>query len=352
MVDIGARKKPGPAGRAPCDPNGWEIIALGDLLPVTAKCHRVHYQTFAKFYGLNVEEMFRDLVSKGLDHTLAAFARFEAHELALDKGRVYIGRCLTAIRCALRNLKDKGLSDFEVIAKPGKPAVKIEPGGLVEISLSNLAESSRPLCKSAINALALFYGSSTAEEALSRLTSLSNAEAEAVVSEFHKSQVETCRSESVVDQRVSFIRSAVREIREAGRTSVNIDRRPGRWRSGAPRTKPDVADIRQPIKGRSEFSSPLRSKPPACAVEFRPDGTVTVFGRDKGKLRRAAVKTLEALINAGAEGLTLPELEKASGDARGILERLRKSDPDWKRAILFPGKKGAGRYRILWSAPR
>jgi hypothetical protein len=72
-----------------------------------------------------------------------------------------------------------------------------------------------------------------------------------------------------------------------------------------------------------------------------------VGGVEKGPLTLPQYDVVKALLDAGERGLSKDELDRKSkhGDARKILKRLAKSDPDWNAAIHFPGKAGGG-YRI------
>jgi len=72
-----------------------------------------------------------------------------------------------------------------------------------------------------------------------------------------------------------------------------------------------------------------------------------VRGKPKPVLRFTQYNVAKALVDAGEIGLTLDQMVNKSGhsDARGILNRLADSDPDWKAVIHFPGKAG-GHYRI------
>jgi hypothetical protein len=72
-----------------------------------------------------------------------------------------------------------------------------------------------------------------------------------------------------------------------------------------------------------------------------------VCGVEKHLLTLAQYDVVNALLEAGERGLSKDELGRRSkhGDARNILKRLAKSDPDWQAVICFPGKTGGG-YRI------
>jgi len=72
-----------------------------------------------------------------------------------------------------------------------------------------------------------------------------------------------------------------------------------------------------------------------------------VLGKTKRKLTLPQYNVVKALLDAGDVGLTKDELVSKSGheDARGILTRLAKKDPDWKQVIHFAGQTGGG-YRI------
>jgi len=69
-----------------------------------------------------------------------------------------------------------------------------------------------------------------------------------------------------------------------------------------------------------------------------------VFGQKKRPLTDAQLAVVDALIKAGAEGLTKDGLEAVRSSARRILKTLRK-DKDWAKVIFMPGQTN-GRYRI------
>jgi hypothetical protein len=71
-----------------------------------------------------------------------------------------------------------------------------------------------------------------------------------------------------------------------------------------------------------------------------------VLGKAKPILRRKQYRVISRLLEAGRRGLSKPQLQMICGDAIGILDRLRKSDPDWASITHFPGRKGSGTYRI------
>ena len=73
-----------------------------------------------------------------------------------------------------------------------------------------------------------------------------------------------------------------------------------------------------------------------------------VKGKPKHHLKKAQYDVVCALIQAGSAGLTKDQFDTQShhGDARRIMKRLAKSDPDWESVLIFPGKPGLG-YRIL-----
>ena len=72
-----------------------------------------------------------------------------------------------------------------------------------------------------------------------------------------------------------------------------------------------------------------------------------VKGKEKRGLSEPQMDVLQALYEAGEKGLSKTQLELNSGhsDARGILKRLIKDDPDWAAVIHFPGKAHRG-YRL------
>lgn len=80
----------------------------------------------------------------------------------------------------------------------------------------------------------------------------------------------------------------------------------------------------------------------------RPGDPVTVLVKLKPRLTLAQYHVVQALLNAGDNGLTKDQLDINSGHshARKILKRLACSDPDWAAVIQMPGISGR-RYRIL-----
>jgi hypothetical protein len=94
--------------------------------------------------------------------------------------------------------------------------------------------------------------------------------------------------------------------------------------------------------------------PPVTSTEnavilFGPLDSPIVLGKPKrplGPIRHTVIKTL---IDAGDEGLSMVELRNRSGlgGARGVLERIRDGDDDWRSVIWFPGRSRLGHYRIV-----
>ena len=70
-----------------------------------------------------------------------------------------------------------------------------------------------------------------------------------------------------------------------------------------------------------------------------------VKGIEKRGLSEPQMNVLQALWEAGGQGLSKDQLERDHSDARGILRRLKNSDPDWAAVIHLPGKPH-GSYRL------
>jgi hypothetical protein len=70
-----------------------------------------------------------------------------------------------------------------------------------------------------------------------------------------------------------------------------------------------------------------------------------VHGKEKRGLSEPQMNVLQALWEAGGQGLSKDQLESDHSDARGILRRLMNADPDWAAVIHFPGKPH-GSYRL------
>jgi hypothetical protein len=69
-----------------------------------------------------------------------------------------------------------------------------------------------------------------------------------------------------------------------------------------------------------------------------------VFGKEKPRLTDAQYSVIQALQEAGEEGLTKDALEAVRSSARRILKNLS-HDEDWADVILMPGQTN-GRYRL------
>lgn len=81
---------------------------------------------------------------------------------------------------------------------------------------------------------------------------------------------------------------------------------------------------------------------------FGPDEQPEVNGKLKRKLTAPRYDAVQALIQAGENGLTKDELDRKSGhsEARKLLKALANTDADWADVIIFPEKAGNGGYRI------
>lgn len=93
--------------------------------------------------------------------------------------------------------------------------------------------------------------------------------------------------------------------------------------------------------------APPASAPQPVVVVQGPGKPVFVRGVEKPPLTNARYRVVQALLAAGAKGLSKDELDRQSGasDARKVLQRLHESDLDWQGVIQLPGKSGVG-YRI------
>ena len=91
----------------------------------------------------------------------------------------------------------------------------------------------------------------------------------------------------------------------------------------------------------------LKTQNGASVVLHGPGKPVTVLGKQKPRLTRPQHDVVQALLDAGKEGLTKDLLVYNSGhtDAVGILTRLKRKD-DWGQVIQMAGTTGGG-YRIF-----
>lgn len=107
----------------------------------------------------------------------------------------------------------------------------------------------------------------------------------------------------------------------------------------------DLVSGHQPVP--SPGDGPRESK---CSVVLRGKGErPLVLGREESPVTSAQYDVLQALINAGADGLSMTELVRRSGhgSARNVLKNLANSSSAWQQVILLPGAPGR-RYRLLF----
>ena len=109
-----------------------------------------------------------------------------------------------------------------------------------------------------------------------------------------------------------------------------------------------IEDLKPPIQ--KAITAPAenegqRATPANPAVQLGRRGEpCQVCGKNKRALTDAQYSVIQALQEAGEEGLTKDALEAVRPSARSILKNLRR-DPDWASVILMPGQTN-GRYRI------
>ena len=99
--------------------------------------------------------------------------------------------------------------------------------------------------------------------------------------------------------------------------------------------------------GPATGDGPRESK---CVVVLRSKGErPLVLSREESPVTSAQYDVLQALVNAGADGLSMTELIRRSGhgSARNVLKNLANSSSAWQQVILMPGAPGR-RYRLLF----
>jgi hypothetical protein len=104
-----------------------------------------------------------------------------------------------------------------------------------------------------------------------------------------------------------------------------------------------------PVQRAGPAAAQTEPAPPASSVVLSGQGKrPMVLGKPKPVLTHARYNVVQALVQAGADGLSLDDLERKSGhaDARKILKRLAAQDEDWRAVISFPGQAHR-RYRIM-----
>ena len=114
---------------------------------------------------------------------------------------------------------------------------------------------------------------------------------------------------------------------------------------------PNPNERSHPIANRLPIPGPATTTPPEVENhELRASVILNglheppiVLGKQKNKLTKAQYDVIQTLLPAGAR-LNKDELSRRSkhDDARKILDRLAKSDPDWMAVIIFPGNQRTG----------
>jgi hypothetical protein len=101
-------------------------------------------------------------------------------------------------------------------------------------------------------------------------------------------------------------------------------------------------------EAKAAAEPPGETLPLSRVVLRGPSDPPLVRGKEKEPLNIVQFNVIKALIDANPDGLGKDELVRKSGhsDARRVLDRLRKKDPDWGSVIIMPGKPHR-RYRIL-----
>jgi integrase len=88
-----------------------------------------------------------------------------------------------------------------------------------------------------------------------------------------------------------------------------------------------------------------------CIVALDEQGRrASIRGKDAGSLSRSRFELVKLLRDAGPTGLSAREIGQGTeGGWWQTLDKLRKSDPAWAEAIVFPGGPYGGKYRLFWT---
>jgi hypothetical protein len=114
------------------------------------------------------------------------------------------------------------------------------------------------------------------------------------------------------------------------------------------RTSEWLADVIEDNCRNSNSAVPESAEPIAGAVRVdigEPGMPCCVMGKKKKPLTDAERAVVEALMEAGREGIAKDAIEIIRPSARRIMRNLKR-DPDWNSVILM-AKQTNGRYRIL-----
>lgn len=133
-------------------------------------------------------------------------------------------------------------------------------------------------------------------------------------------------------------------------TEGPVVRRPGPRPGARPRPQPAVHP--EPLPRRSsppEVIQEVVSEVVPVVVLRGSDECPLVLGQETRRpLTKAQRRVIEALDNARPKGLSKFQLMtiSRSGDANGVVRRLRESDPLWRGVLRLPGEGGKAHYRI------
>jgi hypothetical protein len=267
---------------------------------------------------------------------LAVLVGFENYLL---KKRKYAPLTITTqvglIRTAVREARKAGLPAPDI----DEPREQYAPGSLMDVLLSGKTPLSVKTRRSAYKKFAASCEFDSAEymTALDALIKMERVAALDALARFERYLSKLKYAPLTTANLIGKIRAAVRNARDAGLTTLDIDD------PNAP-----AGPLRHTVARQSEtLRSPAPLPWPELVIVKGPTAAPVVLGRHKTPLKtKARYMVIQALLKAGPGGLGWPQLQKVSGDAWGVLDRLRKSDPDWAAVIKFPMRSGGGNYRI------
>jgi hypothetical protein len=321
LTTLSLDRKHGPPPRASYDPAGLVGACLAGLSSKTVREYLPSYDAFARFRGGSVEDALRELIGLGREQAEGLLDRFRTRMKADRYTPRRMARAVAAIRTAVRKAESAGLASFNLDVPPRRrPRASYDPADLVGTCLAGLTSLMARRHLKVYRSFARFRGRSV-EDALRELIGLDHDRASSVLADFKHTLEARGLSCTWVATQVTAIKSAVRNLKAAGLTTLSLDTRPvvlTKWE--------DLVTL----QGRG-----------------RP---FLVLGQQVGVLKTdAQYRVMEAIKAAGSSGIpsaTKLKVFSRCESAPRIVGFLRRTYPQLKSRLLTPLKRGGDAYRF------
>jgi hypothetical protein len=307
-------------------------------------------RTLRKEYVRTFKAYVRFRKAESIDSALIAFSKLDRGEslTEMERFRTYLLEVerlspttvrvrLAGMRTAVRKLRKAGLTDLNIDLPSRRPNFFSERGERLSEAIKGLGQARTKVFLRALAKLARFLDASSIEDGLMMFFAMKQSHAHDALDRLYDQEQGKGVNRTSLEQEFSAIRIAVQRCNIARYTDLYINSPLGR-----PISTPDALLTVSTNNPKHEVRNLV------CSVTFDAEGVPYVFGKKKAPLKATRRKIVEALIEAGPEGLSIEELtsKSQSGGARKTMNAMREEDDDWKAALILPGKRGGGGYRL------